>query len=167
MDLKNILSISGYPGLYRLVKQGRNAIIVESLETGKRKPAYATSKISALEDIAVYTETEEMPLGKVFKRMYDYLDGEKAIHHKSPSDEVKDFFYAFLPEYDRDRVNVSDMKRIINWYNTLHDLNLLDFSDEEQNETAEGTENEENEGGEENNGDQAEDESNQDTKDNA
>lgn len=137
MDLKGILSISGSSGLYKLVKQARNAIIVESLETKKRKPAHATHKISALEDIAVYTKNGELQLKEVFKQLHDYLEGEKAPDHKGDKEKVKEVFEAAVPEYDKDRVYISDIKRIINWYNLLHEQGLMTFEDDE--DQAEGS----------------------------
>ena len=134
MDLKGILSISGYPGLYKLVSQGKNSIIVESLETKKRMPAYATSKISALEDIAIFTEDEDILLKKVFKNIYDKENGGESISHKSSANELKEYFAEVLPEYDRDRVYVSDIKRLINWYNILHKMDILKFEEEETTE---------------------------------
>lgn len=137
MELKGILSISGQPGLFKLVKQAKNAIIVESLTTKKRMPAYATSKISALEDIAIFTETEDKPLIEVFKNIYEKEDGGKAINHKSPGEELKSYFAEILPEYDRARVYTSDMKRVINWYNILHNLDMVSFDDEEESDDSE------------------------------
>jgi hypothetical protein len=132
--LKGILAISGQPGLFKMVAESKNNIIVESLETGKRMPAYSTSKISALEDIAIFTETEDMPLKEVFKAISEKEDGGKTINHKSSSKEMRDYFGEVLPEYDRDRVYVSDIKKVLLWYNTLQEKNMLDFSEEEETE---------------------------------
>lgn len=134
MELKGILSISGKPGLFKLVKQAHNSIIVESLANKRRMPAYATSKVSSLEDIAVFTETGDMPLREVFKSMYKITDGKKAIDHKADREELFGFFAEVLPEYDRDKVYHSDIKRIINWYNILVEYGLMEFSEEEMNE---------------------------------
>ncbi len=125
MELKDLMAISGYPGLYRFISQGRNAIIVESLEDKKRMSAYSTSRISTLEEIAVFTGTEELPLAEVLKKMYSYSGGKEAVSHKSHAEEIKRYFEAVLPEYDRDRVYVSDMKKIIHWYNLLLKHGLL------------------------------------------
>ena len=135
MELKDLMAISGYPGLYRFISQGRNAIIVESLEDKKRMSAYSTSRISTLEEIAVFTETEELPLAEVLKKMYMYSGGKETVSHKSNADEIKNFFEAVLPEYDRDRVYVSDMKKIIHWYNLLLKYDLLKPGDEKVNES--------------------------------
>jgi hypothetical protein len=130
--LKGILAISGQPGLFKMITESKNSIIVESLDTGKRMPAYSTSKISALEDIAIYTETEDVPLKDVFKAIYEKEDGGAAISHKASGNELKKYFGEVLPEYDRDRVYVSDIKKVIQWYNILHEKEMLDFTEEEE-----------------------------------
>jgi len=120
--LKGILSISGQPGLFKMVTEAKNSIIVESLLTGKRIPAYSTSKISALADISVFTATGEVQLKELFKQIQE---SGKTINPKASANEIKAFFEEILPEYDKDRVYVSDMKKIFQWYQLLTDLNLL------------------------------------------
>jgi len=129
--LKDILSISGHSGLFKFISQGRHGIIVESLENKKRMNASATAKISALEDIAIFTDTEDIALNDVFKAIYEKEDGGEAISHKSSADELKSYFEEILPDYDRDRVYVSDIKKVIQWYNQLHKLDMLNFEEEE------------------------------------
>lgn len=129
--LKEILSISGKPGLQKLISNSSNAIIVESLLDGKRFPAYSNSKIIALEDISIYTENEDMPLKEVFQRMYTKENGQKAINHKAPTENIIAYFNEIVPEYDKDRVYTSDMKKIIQWYNLLIDKGILVFNEEE------------------------------------
>ncbi|MGF1586161.1 MAG: DUF5606 domain-containing protein [Bacteroidales bacterium] len=138
MDLKDLIAISGYPGLFRFITQGRNAIIVESLEDKKRISAYSTSRMSTLEEIAVFTETEEIPLAEVLKRMFRHSDGKEALPHKSPNEEIKKYFEEVLPEYDRERVYVSDMKKIIHWYNLLVKYDLLNSETVETGNEDEG-----------------------------
>ena len=133
------MAISGYPGLYRFISQGRNAIIVESLEDKRRMSVYSTSKISTLEEIAVFTDSGEMPLADVFKRMYEHSGGSGVISHKSANQEIKRFFEEVMPEYDSDRVYVSDMKKIINWYNLLLNYGLLKPAPEETDDTGSGS----------------------------
>jgi hypothetical protein len=125
--LKGILAISGQPGLFKMVTEAKNSIIVESLLTGKRIPAYSTSKISALADISVFTATGEVQLKELFKNIQE---NGKSISPKASADEIKSFFEEILPEYDKDRVYVSDMKKIFQWYQLLSELNLL-VDDEE------------------------------------
>lgn len=109
--LKEILSISGKPGLQKLISNSSNAIIVESLIDGKRFPAYSNSKIIALEDISIYTEAEDMPLKEVFKRISAKENGKSALSHKEPTEKILAYFEEIVPEYDKERVYVSDMKK--------------------------------------------------------
>jgi hypothetical protein len=132
--LKGILAISGQGGLFKLVSETKNGIIVESLLTGKRQPAYASARISALEDIAIYSDVDEVPLKEVFKNISEKENGEAAISHKSSGNEIKAYFGEVMPEYDEDRVYVSDMKKVIQWYNLLQEQGLLDFSEEKEEE---------------------------------
>ena len=129
--LKGILSISGQPGLFKLVTETKNSIIVESLVTGKRIPAYSTSKISTLSDISIFTETGEILLTDLFIRI---KASGKLISPKASANEIKAFFEEVLPEYDKDRVYVSDIKKIIQWYQLLSDQNLLIETEEEKTE---------------------------------
>lgn len=131
--LKGILAISGHSGLFKLVSEGKNSIIVESLDTGKRMPVYSTAKVSALEDIAIYTYEGDTPLKEVFKSISEKENGGPAISHKASGPELKAYFEAVLPEYDKDRVYVSDIKKVVLWYNTLQAKDMLDFSDAEEN----------------------------------
>jgi hypothetical protein len=132
--LKGILAISGQPGLFKMVTEAKNSIIVESLLTGKRIPAYSTSKISALSDISVFTETAEIQLKDLFKRIQE---NGKVISAKASNAEIKAFFEEVLPEYDKDRVYVSDMKKIFQWYQLLNEKDLLVETEEEKSEEKE------------------------------
>ncbi|MDA3891723.1 MAG: DUF5606 domain-containing protein [Salinivirgaceae bacterium] len=128
--LKDILAISGQPGLYKMVSNTKNGIIVENLENGKRMPTYATAKVSALEDIAIYTEDgEDKPLGEVFKSIREKENAGAAISPKSSNDELKNYFEEVMPEYDKERVYVSDIKKVYQWYNTIQKLDMLDLLD--------------------------------------
>lgn len=137
MDLKDILAISGHGSLFRFVSQGRNGIIVENLKDEKRMIAGASAKISSLEDIAIYTFEEDKPLSEVYDAIYKRENGGKAISHKSSNEELKAYLKEVLPEYDDERVYVSDIKKLVNWYNQLHELDLLRITEaEETNEDA-------------------------------
>ncbi len=125
MNLKDILSISGEPGLFKFVAQGRNAIIVEHLETKKRRTAYGSAKVNSLEDISIFTEKEDLPLGKVFDLIYEKEKGGPAVDSKSDANKLKAYFEEVLPEYDKNRVYVSDMKKVVVWYNILQKLGQL------------------------------------------
>ena len=128
--LKEILSISGKPGLYKLINNSSNAIIVESLLDGKRFAAYSNSKIIALEDISIYTEDEDMPLKEVLKRIFEKENGAQALSHKADTEKMLAYFEEIVPEYDHNRVYVSDMRKIIQWYNLLADKKMLSFEEE-------------------------------------
>lgn len=131
--LKEILSISGKPGLFKLISSSNNAIIVESLLDGKRFPTYSTAQIIALDDIAIYTESEDMPLREVFKAISKKTNGAKAISHKESANALKAFMKEVIPVYDEERVYVSDMKKLFQWYNLLHDKGMLNFEESEEN----------------------------------
>ena len=126
--LKGILSVSGHSGLFKLVAESKNNIIVESLDTNKRIPVYSTAKVSSLEDIAIFTENEDMPLKEVFKTISEFENGGAAISVKSADKDLKAYFQKVLPEYDKARVYVSDIKKVILWYNKLQEKGMLDFS---------------------------------------
>ena len=134
MDLTEILAIAGKPGLYKMLSHTKNGMLVESMDDQKRFPVFAHEKISSLEEISIFTETEDIPLKEVFKKIFDLLEGDKALSHKSPPEELKDFFDDAIPDYDKERVYVSDIKKVIQWYNILHEKELLDFTEEEQAE---------------------------------
>jgi len=142
MDLSKILSISGKPGLFKLVGESKNGLVVESLSDGKRIPAFSHERISSLKEISIYTETEDLPLADVFKNIYEKNDGKPlASPKKLSSDELKSLFEEYVPAYDKDAVYTSDMKKVISWYNQLAEANLLDFSEEaEEEEVSETTE---------------------------
>ena len=135
--LKEILSISGKPGLYKLISNTSNALIVESLLDGKRFPAYSNAKIISLEDISIYTEDEDMPLKEVFKRIYKKEEGKPTINHKEASNVITNYIESVVPEYDADRVYVSDMRKMIQWYNLLLEKNMLNLEEEEEKEEEE------------------------------
>lgn len=135
--LKTVLSISGRPGLFRLVNRGKNMLIVESLSTGKRTPAYAHDKVISLGDISIYTMEEDVPLG-------DVLESVKAKHEGKPVDikaigndaAVREYFAEILPDFDREKVYTSDIKKLLTWYNQLIEAGVTDFATrEEETET--------------------------------
>lgn len=125
MKLKDIIAISGEAGLFRFLAQGRNSIIVENLETGKRHSAPASAKVSSLEEIAIFTEGEELKLSVVFDRIWEKESGGTAPDHKAAPAVLNSFFEGVVPEYDKSRVYASDIKKVLQWYNILHKLNML------------------------------------------
>ncbi len=139
MDLSKILSIAGKNGLFQVVSQAKNAVIVESLNDGKRFPAFGHEKISSLEEISVFTTGDDISLKKVFETFFTKLEGKLAIDSKSDNNTLKKFFLEMIPEFDQDRVYVSDIKKMIAWYNVLVEKQLLDFSEETPEAAAEET----------------------------
>lgn len=134
MNLKDILAISGEGTLFKFIAQGKNAVIVENLETGRRLSAGATAKVSALDEISLFTTGEDMPLGKVMDLIWEKENGGETLFHKLPDAELKKYFAAVMPDYDRDRVYTSDIKKVLHWYNILHKLNLLVKEEEKAEE---------------------------------
>ncbi len=142
MKLNEILAISGYPGLYKYVAQSARGVIVESLSDGKRSNVAGHAHVSAMSEISMFTEGEDIALGEVFKRLIAQQEGKPAIPHKESADNIKAAFEVVLPEYDRDRVRVSDMKKCFAWYNALIAAGATEFvmpgdeTAEEQSEEA-------------------------------
>ena len=134
MNLKDILAISGEGTLFKFIAQGKNAVIVENLETGRRLSAGATAKVSALEEISIFTTGEDMPLGKVMDKIWEKENGGEALSHKLPDNELKKYFGEAFPEYDKERVYTSDIRKVLHWYNILHKLNLLVKEEEKKEE---------------------------------
>jgi hypothetical protein len=128
--LKGILAISGQPGLFKVLTEGKNGVIVESLLTGKKQTAFASAKMSTLEDIAIYTTSEDFPLKEVFKKINELANGGPAIGANSKPEDLKKYFEKVLPDYDRERVYVSDIKKVLTWFNLLQEKGLLDFTEE-------------------------------------
>lgn len=133
--LKRILAISGKPGLYKLISRGNRSLIVETLdEKKKRMPAMGTDKVISLNDIAMYTEEEEVPLPQVFDAVKKVQEGQLVTldYKKASKDELFDFFAQVLPTFDRDRVHASDIKKLIQWYNLLLENGITEFVVEEE-----------------------------------
>ena len=139
--LKTILSISGRPGLFKLVNQGKNMLIVEAVATGKRMPAYAHDKIISLGDISIYTNDEDTPLANVFESIKEKNEG-KAVDVKAlgGEKEIRAYFATILPDFDDERVYTNDIKKIFNWYNQLIAAGFDTFKAEEEAEKSETAE---------------------------
>jgi hypothetical protein len=134
MDFTKILSISGKSGLFKVVSQLKNAVLVESLTDKKRFPAFAHDKISSMEEIAVFTVGEAKPLKEIFKTLYENKEGKPTIDPKTGDKELKEYFLTLVPDYDQDRVYISDIRKIISWYNLLVENQLLDFTEKAEDE---------------------------------
>jgi hypothetical protein len=131
MSLDKILSISGKPGLYELKARTRAGFVAESLVDGKKMAVGAHNNVSMLSEIAIYTYSEEVPLRDVFQKIAEKEDSKETISHKSSKKELETLFSEVLPEYDEDRVYISDIKKVIQWYNLLVKNNVTDFSETE------------------------------------
>lgn len=136
---KTILSIAGKPGLYALVSRGNRMLIVEALETGKRVPAYSNDRITSLNDIAIYTEDEEVPLLDVLQAVKEKEGGKETAFNfkKASKEELFSYFEEVLPKFDQDRVHPSDIKKLLSWYNLLVKSGNTDFEEEAQEEAPE------------------------------
>jgi hypothetical protein len=135
MEFSKIISVTGKPGLFQVVSQSKNAIIVESLLDQKRLAVNATQNVSLLENIAIYTYEEEVPLLTVFKTMFEKSEGKEAISHKESGKKLTAYFSEILPDYDDERVYTSNIKKVIQWFNLLVNSGM-DFSAiEESSET--------------------------------
>lgn len=132
MGLEKVLSISGKPGLYELTAQTRGGFVAKSITEGNKISVNVRHNVSLLSEIAVYTYTEEVPLGTVFQKMYEKEDGKPAIDHKASKKELESYFAEVLPDYDVERVYQSDIKKIIQWYNLLVSNGFTDFTKEEK-----------------------------------
>lgn len=143
MSLKEILSVTGKPGLYIKIASTKTGIIVESIIDKKRIPVYASDKMSTLADISMFTTGEDIMLKEVFRKISEKENGGKSIDHKSDDKKLKEYFEQVLPDYDKDRVYVSDIRKVFNWYNLLVANNLLDLSDEPEEVTEEEVKKEE------------------------
>jgi len=134
MDLKSIISITGKPGLHKVISQTKNGLIAESIEDGKRFPVYASEKVSAIEDISIYTTTEDVPLTDVYEKLFKKTEGKAAIDHKSNPEELKKFIKQVV-DFDEERVYNSDLKKMIQWFNILVNAGLLKIEVKKEKKT--------------------------------
>ena len=131
--LQTILSIAGKPGLYKLVSRGKMNLIVESLdETHKRQPAFGSDRVTSLADIAMFTESDDVPLGEVLAKVRDKEEGKVASLNwrKASVKELQDYFAEVLPDFDRDRVHSSDIKKLLQWYEILVKAGITNFEED-------------------------------------
>ena len=130
---QTILAISGKPGLYKLISRGKNNLIVEALDdTHRRQPAFATERITSLADIAMFTDSEDVPLMDVLESLKTIAEGKETSidPKKATGDELRELFAQVLPNYDRERVHTSDIKKLLQWYNILIANGISDFKEE-------------------------------------
>lgn len=128
--IRKILSIAGKPGLFSLVSQGKNMLIVEALQTGKRSPIYARDKVISLADISIYTVEGDQPLGEVLEKLHAKTEG-KPVDVKAFADDaaIREYFREVLPEFDDERVYTTDIKKLFSWYNILLASGITEFTD--------------------------------------
>jgi len=127
--LKKIVAVSGKPGLYKVLSQGKNILIVENLSDGKRMPAHSTDKVVALNDVSMFTKGEDKPLREILEALKIKENGAKAsIDPKSDAESLRKFFEEIVPDFDRERVYPTDIKKLIQWYNILVETGHTDFS---------------------------------------
>lgn len=132
MDLSLIFTIPGKPGLFKLVSQAKNSAVVEALADGKRMPMFNLNQVSSLAEIAIYTYNKEVALADVFRAIYRKENGGATLSHKADAAELKKLFEAVLPEYDRERVYDSNIRKVVQWYNILVEKGLVDLEPSER-----------------------------------
>ena len=133
MNLKNIISVSGLPGLYTLVSSRSNGVIVSDMDTGKHRfVSVRKHQFTPLESIAIYTDSDTVELASVFRSMKSQINANPIVSHNANTGEIERYFETILPDYDRDRVYIKDMKKIIKWYNFLEQKGLLQETSEEE-----------------------------------
>lgn len=130
MSLETIISITGKPGLFKIISQIKNGLIVESIMDAKRMPVYASDKVSSLNDISIYTYSGDMPLKEVYDKMVEKTEGKPAPDHKSKPEELRSFLEAIIEDFDQERVYNSDLKKLFQWFNILVEHNLLEKEEE-------------------------------------
>ena len=130
IDLTGIISISGQPGLYKIVAQSKNGIIVERLSDKKRLNVYASTKVSTLSDISMFTTGDDKPIEEIMTSVFEKEKGGPAIDNKADDKEIEKYFSEILPEYDKERVYVSNMRKLINWYNAMQTTGSLKKKEE-------------------------------------
>jgi len=131
MALSGIISVSGIPGLHKIISQTKNGLIVESLSDGKRRPIYSTQKVSSLEDISIYTLEDDIPLSNVFKKIFEKENGKKTLSHKIDSQKLREYLSGVVDNIDHDRVYNSDIAKLFQWYNMLVERDLMNFEEDE------------------------------------
>jgi hypothetical protein len=137
MDLKDIMSVSGKSGLFKSIAQTKNGLIVESLVDKKRFPVYISDKVSALEDISVFTNDKDIALKEVVELIFKKESGGPCIDPKSDDTKIKKYFEEVLPDYDKERVYISDIRKLFTWYNLLQSHGLLKLDEEKKEDPSE------------------------------
>ena len=126
MNLEGIINVSGKPGLFKIVSQGKQMVIIESLTDGKKGPLHAQYQANMLEEVGIYTYNDTKPISEIFDNIAEKEKGDKTISHKSPNDELTNYFREILHDYDEERVYISDIKKVIQWYNIMQNSGLIE-----------------------------------------
>ena len=132
MNLEGIINVAGKPGLYKVVSQGNNTVIAESLTDGKKTPLFSHNQSNMLEEIGIYTYDDTKPLSEIFDAIAIKENKEQALSHKSSTNQLTDYFREILADYDEERVYISDIKKVIQWYNALQKSGLIELPKEKK-----------------------------------
>tara|TARA_B100001758_G_scaffold247630_1_gene266272 strand:- start:1928 stop:2359 length:432 start_codon:yes stop_codon:yes gene_type:complete len=132
MNLEGIINIAGKSGLYKVISQAKNSVIVESLTDQKRLPLYSNNEANMLEEIGIYTYDDTKPLSEIFDKIAKKENYKEAISHKSSKNELEIYFREILTDYDEERVYISDIKKVIQWYNTMQKIGLIKLPKKEK-----------------------------------
>jgi hypothetical protein len=133
MDISKIISMSGMPGLYKVIAQSKNGYIVESLIDKKRLPVFASNRVSTLEDISIYTTGDDMPLKEAYKKIFEKEKGGQVPDPKASDEKtLRAYLETAIPEYDKERVHISDLRKLFTWYNILQKAGMLDAEEPEE-----------------------------------
>ena len=125
MNLEGIIYVSGKPGLFKVVSNTKNTIIIESLTDKKRRPIHSQTQANMLQEIGIYTYNDTKPIADIFEKIAEKENGEKSISHKSSKDELTNYFREILNDYDEEKVYLSDIKKVFQWYNTIQNAGLI------------------------------------------
>ena len=137
MNLESIISITGKPGLFKVISQIKNGLIVESILDGKRMPVHASDKVSALSDISIYTYESDIPLSEIYDKINKKTGGKASIDHKAKPEELRSYLKDIVEDFDQDRVYNSDLKKLFHWFNLLAENDLLKEDEEDEKEEGE------------------------------
>jgi hypothetical protein len=127
MNLEGIINVAGKPGLYKVVSQGNNTVIVESFTDRKKTPLYSHNQANMLEEIGIYTYDDTKPLSEIFDDIAKKEKGEQSLSHKSSTNQLTAYFREILTDYDEERVYISDIKKVIQWYNAMQAFGLIEI----------------------------------------
>tara|TARA_X000000368_G_scaffold364040_1_gene309520 strand:- start:190 stop:618 length:429 start_codon:yes stop_codon:yes gene_type:complete len=125
MELEGIINVSGKPGLFKVISKSNNTVIIESLTDKKRTAIYSHNQANLLDEIGIYTYNDTVPISDIFTKIAEKTSCGPSINHKSSKDDLINFFREILPEYDEDRVYISDIKKVIQWYNIMQSVDLI------------------------------------------